>query len=441
MTEDVALLQALIRNACVNDGRPESGQEFRSVETLSEYFGQAGEVFEPAPGRQSAVYRVKGRDPRAPALMMMGHLDVVPVNPAAWSHDPFVGEIADGFIWGRGAIDMLNLTSSMAVAFKPFLTGERERPPGDLVFLAVADEETAGGLGAARLVEERWDLVQCDYLLTEIAYPPIETTAGTAYPVSVGEKGAFWTVLRSRGTAGHGSTPFGKDNALEPLATAVSRLFSNPSPVLITEHWRGFVAGLGLDPQLAAALTDPDRVDWALDQLAASDPALAAYAHACTHLTVSPNVLSAGLKANVIPDQAHAEIDLRALPGMDRSDVDQYLRKTMGSAGDRIELTPVADHPATASDGSDRLWETIVDSIEDTTGSRRVIPTLMPAATDARFFRSKGIPCYGVGLFDQRIEFADFLTMFHGHDERVSVASVQATTRLLDRLLERWTAR
>jgi len=148
----------------------------------------------------------------------------------------------------------------------------------------------------------------------------------------------------------------------------------------------------------------------------------------------------AGLKANVIPDQARAEVDLRALPGMDRTDVDQYLRKTMGSAGDRIDLTPVADHPATASDGSDRLWETIVDSIEDETGSRQVIPTLMPAATDARFFRSKGVPSYGVGLFDQRIEFAQFLTMFHGHDERVSVDSVEATTRLLDRLLGRWTA-
>jgi acetylornithine deacetylase/succinyl-diaminopimelate desuccinylase-like protein len=441
MTEDVVLLQSLIRNACVNDGRPESGHEYRSVATLAEFFGRSGVIYEPAPGRQSAIYRVKGRDPQAPALMLMGHLDVVPVNPDGWSRDPFGAEIADGFVWGRGAIDMLNLTSSMAVAFKPYLTGERETPPGDLVFLAVADEETAGGLGADRLVNERWDLVACDYLLTEIAYPPITTAAGTAYPVSVGEKGAFWTVLRSRGTAGHGSTPFGKENALEPLATAVSRLFANPSPVLITDHWRGFVAGLGLDPVLAAALIDPDRVDWALDQLAATDPAFAAYAHACTHLTVSPNVLVGGLKANVIPDQAHAEVDLRALPGMDRTDVDQYLRKTMGSVGDRIELSPVADHPATASDGSDRLWETIIDSIEDETGSRQVIPTLMPAATDARFFRSRGVPSYGVGLFDQQIEFAQFLTMFHGHDERVSVDSVQATTRLLDRLLGRWTAR
>ncbi len=439
MPDTIDLLQALIRNACVNDGRIDSGFEARSVETLAGFFGRGGSVHEPAPGRQSVVYRVPGRDPKAPRLMLMGHLDVVPVNEGGWSRDPFGAEISDGFLWGRGAIDMLNLTASMAVAFAPYLNGDLPQPPGDLVFLGVADEEAAGRLGAMELVSDRWDLVACDYLLTEIAYPPVPTTDGVSYPVSVGEKGAFWTVMKSEGTPGHGSTPYGRPNALEPMAAAVAGLFATPSPVLITEHWERFVAGLGLDPVLAAALTDPDRVDGAIEQIAVDDPRFAAYAHACTHLTVSPNTLNAGVKANVIPDQAVAEVDLRALPGMERSDVDQHLRKAMGRAGDRIELIPVADHPATASSADDRLWGTIVDSLEDLTGSRSVIPTLMPAATDARFFRSRGVPAYGVGLFDRRIEFADFLAMFHGHDEKVSLESVDSTTRLLARILERWT--
>ncbi len=440
MSDTLMLLQALIRNECTNDGTPESGNEWRSVETLADYIGRAGTIFEPIPGRQSVTYRVAGSVPGAPALMLMGHLDVVPANPAGWSRDPFGAEISDGFVWGRGAVDMLNLTASMAVAFLPYLRGERETA-GDLIFLAVADEEAAAKFGAELLVKDHWDRVACDYLLTEIAYPPISTSTGMAYPVSVGEKGPFWTVLQSSGTPGHGSTPFGRDNALEPLVASLHGLFATPSPVLITPVWERFVEGLGLEPELAMALTDADRVDRAIDTIAVEDPGFAAYVHACTHLTVSPNVVSGGVKANVIPDLARSEVDLRALPGMSRSDVDLHLRKAMGRSGDRIELIPISDHEANASNTDDPLWEVIVDSIESETGSRQVLPTMMPATTDARFFRSRGIPSYGVGLFDQRVSFPDFLTMFHGHDERVSLESVASTTRLLEGLLERWNER
>lgn len=440
MTATVELLRNLIRNRCVNDGRPESGDEYRSVATLADFFGRSGTVHEPAPGRQSVVYRIRGRDPDAPALMLMGHLDVVPVNPEGWSHDPFGAEIDQGFVWGRGAVDMLNLTASMAVTFKAVLTGDLEPPRGDLIFAAVADEESAGRLGAHHLVENRWDLVACDYLLTEIAYPPVASERGPAYPVAVGEKGPFWTVLKSRGTPGHGSTPYGKENAIQPLVDALHGLMSTPSPVKITDHWRSFVAGLGLDPELAAGLVDSDRVDQAIDRLAETDPRLAAYAHACTHLTVSANTIRGGVKANVIPDQARAEVDLRAPAGTTRADVDLFLRKAMGSAGDRIELEPVSDFPATVSPTGDRLWEVVKGALFDLTGSDLVIPTIMPASTDARFFRARGIPSYGVGLFDDRVSFPEFLTMFHGNDERVSVESVEATTSLMTQILTRWSA-
>lgn len=438
-TEAIELLRTLIRNACVNDGRPESGAEHRSVATIADHLGRMGEIVEPAPGRRSVVYRVPGHDPNAPRLMLMGHTDVVPVNESGWSRDPFGGEIADGFVWGRGAIDMLNLTAAMAVAFKPYLVGDRPRPPGDLIYLAVADEEAAGTLGASHLVRERWDLVATDYLLTEIAYPPIRGAGGPVHPVSVGEKGPFWSVLRTRGTPGHGSVPYGAANALEPMAAALHGLFSTPQPVAIGDEWRAFVDALDLDPGLARDLVDPDRVDDAIDRLGAHDPRFAAYAHACTHMTVSPNVARVGIKANVVPDRGTVEVDVRALPGQDRRDVDDHLRKAMGSAADRVEIVPVADHAAGASDRSNPLWETVVSAIEDLTGSRRVVPTIMPAATDARFFRDRGVTAFGVGLFDDRISFPDFLAMFHGNDERVSLPSMHATTRLLERILRRWT--
>ncbi len=441
MSQAVQLLQTLIRNACVNDGTPGSGHEHRSVATLEEFFDAPGERFEVAPGRTSVVYRIPGTNPTAPALLLMGHTDVVPANDEAWSRDPFGGTVSDGFVWGRGAVDMLNLLSAMAVAFRPYLAGDLDPPPGDVVFAAVADEENAGGLGAAPLVEDRWDLVACDFLLTEIAYPPMKTASGIGYPVSVGEKGPHWTRLHAEGVPGHGSVPHGSINAIEPMVEALHGVFSTPAPVLITDQWRSQVELLWGKGELADALVDPDAVDEAIERIALDDPRLAAYVHACTHMTISPNVLTAGTKANVVPDSAEAQVDVRVLPGQSRADVDTFLSKAMGARGDRIRLDPVADHPANASEMTDPLWLTVVDAIEQQTGSRLVVPTLMPATTDARFFRSKGVAAYGVGLFDDRVSFPDFLTMFHGNDERVSVESVDRTTTLMETILLRWCER
>lgn len=438
-TETLGLLRQLIQNGCVNDGTPDSGHEYRSVSTIADYLGSTGTVVEPVEGRQSVVYRVPGTDPQAPALLLMGHTDVVPANPDGWSRDPFGAEIGDGFVWGRGAVDMLNVTASMAVVFKPFLTGDLEPLAGDLLYLAVADEEAAGGLGARHLVSERWDLVGAPYVLTEIAYPPLDTATGVGYPVSVGEKGPFWTVLRSSGIPGHGSMPYLTENALRPLVAALAGLFETPHPVAITDEWRAFVEAMGPPPRLRDALLDPDRVDEAIEEIAADDPQFAAYVHACTHLTVSPNVMSGGIKANVIPESGSAQVDVRGLPGHTRRDVDQHLAKAMGvTAAGRVEMTPVADHPANSSPLANPLWEATVNAIGDLTGSKNVVPTLMPATTDARFFRSRGSIAYGVGLFDRTVSFGEFLSMFHGHDERVSVTSVDLTTRLLEQLLERW---
>ncbi|MGH8926741.1 MAG: M20/M25/M40 family metallo-hydrolase [Acidimicrobiia bacterium] len=438
MTEVIPLLQELIRNRCVNDGTRESGHEHRSVATLGDFLGEPGEVVEPSPGRQSVVYRVPGHNPEAPALLLLPHLDVVPVNQAGWAVDAFGAEIGDGCVWGRGAVDMLNLTAAMAVAFKPYLTGARSLPPGDLILAAVADEEAAGGLGAKYLVSERPDLVDADFVLTEVAYPSLPTASGPIYPVAVGEKGPFWSRLRSRGVPGHGSSPYMADNALEPLVGALRGLFATPSPVIITDIFRRFVEALELPGDLGERLTDPDRVDGAIDDVAATDPRMARYFHAVTHLTVSPNIFRAGVKANMIPDEAEAEIDLRGLPGMDRDFVDEHLRKAMGRDGDRIEILPLADFEANFSGGADPLWEAIGDALQEATGVRRPVPTMMPVSTDARFFRSRGAVAYGVGLFDERVDFSEFLTLFHGNDERVSVGSVELTTSLTERTIARF---
>jgi acetylornithine deacetylase/succinyl-diaminopimelate desuccinylase-like protein len=435
----IELLQQLIRNRCVNEGTADTGHEIRSVATLVDYLGTPGEVFEPIPGRQSLVYRIEGFDPTAPSLALVPHLDVVPVDPAGWSVDPFAAEIVDGLIYGRGAVDMLNVTAAMAVAVRPYLTGER-KPRGDLVFAAVADEEAGGRLGALHLVEDRWDLVAADYLLSEVAYPGIKTGEHRAVPVSIGEKGAYWSVLQSAGIPGHGSAPYGTDNALHKMVSALSGLIAAPSPAAITAEWVSFVENLGLDQESVRRLTDVDQLDAEIDRIAAEDPAMARYIHAATHLTISANVLDAGSKTNVVADHAHAGIDIRGLPGMDREFVDAHLRKSMGADADQIEILPVMDGDATVSPVGNALWQAIGDSVEELEGHRNLAPALMTVATDARFWRARGTICYGVGLFDDRMTFSEMLALFHGHDERVSVVSVERTTALYEKVLERFFA-
>jgi len=422
------LLVTMIRNKCVNDGTADSGHEHRSVETLAAYLGAAGEIFEPHPGRQSALYRVPGTDTSAPSLMLLGHTDVVPVSPAGWSVDPFEGVRSDGFIWGRGAVDMLNQTASMAAVFRRYLSGELSPLSGDLIFLAVADEEAGGRLGAGHLTADHWDRVATDYLLTEIGAPMLAGRAGPALPVTVAEKGPHWRTFRVRGVPGHGSQPYGARNALIPLAEIITRLAEAPSPVVISEEWLAFVEAWEPESEMGADLIDADRVDAAIDRIAEDDPGFARWIHACTHMTISPNTLQAGVKANVVPDDALAEIDVRMLPGQETRDLLDYFRKVIGpDVEDRVEIGEVESSLASASPAEGPLWQSIGDALEATVGHRRLLPTLIPVATDARFFRRRGTLAYGMGVFDDRVSFGDLLSMFHGHDERVSEESLGLT--------------
>lgn len=430
--EAVELLVNLIKNACVNTGEPTSGHEIRSVRTVQEYLGETGTVVEPIPGRASVIYRVEGTDPNGRTLLLIPHLDVVPANAADWSHDPFAGTDDAGFIWGRGAVDMLNVTAAMVVVFRWIRDGVIPPPAGDVILACVADEEAGGVYGAKHLVEEHWDLVACDYVLTEVAGPTLGTAESPALPVTVAEKGPVWRTVSSRGTPGHGSQPYGRKNAVLTLSAAFSRIGSADQPVRITDAWTRFVPHLGLDPNLEEMLVDEDQIDTAIDLVGASDPTLARWIHACTHMTLSPNVLSGGTKVNMIPDAAGGDIDIRLLPGQDLTDLDDHLRKVLGpDLYDDIELAPVLDMKANSSPAHGPLWDAIGDAAEIHLGTRQLAPTLTPVTTDARFFRDRGIPAYGVGLFDDTTSFPDMLAMFHGIDEKVSAESVKATTRFL----------
>jgi acetylornithine deacetylase/succinyl-diaminopimelate desuccinylase-like protein len=425
LSQEVAeLLQQLIRNGCVNDGTPESGHERRNAEVLRAVLEGPGldlEVHEPLPGRTSLVARIEGSRPSAPSLMLLGHTDVVPANAEDWRHDPFGGELVDGEVWGRGAVDMLNLTSSMAVALR-HLASELFTPRGDLVFVAVADEEGLGTHGAGWLTEHLVPEVRTDFLVTEAGGFPMPTPSGTRLPVITGEKGVFWCTLTVRGTPGHGSQPLRADSAVVKAAVAVQRLAEHEVPAEIHDAWRRFVAGIGLPAEIAEPLLDPLRID----DFCRDFPAvgLARQAHASTHTTLSPNIVHGGTKVNVIPDRAQLQLDIRGLPGWHVAEVEAMVRQALGDLADDVEIEWHSTDEATTSPTDTPLWESIERVVKGPYPDGACVPFLSVGATDARFFRRLGTVAYGFGLFSRRLTFEDYATMFHGIDERVDVDSL-----------------
>ena len=430
--EVTSVLQQLIRNACVNDGSAESGDELRSVEFLHGYLEGAGldiETYEPTPTRASLVARIEGSDPTAPSLLLMGHTDVVPANPDGWRRDPFGAELVDGEVWGRGAIDMLNLTASMAVATKA-LAQSGFRPRGTLTYLAVADEEALGAHGAGWLTEHQRDAVTADYVITESGGIPMPTATGVRLPVIVGEKGSYWCRLTVKGTPGHASQPFRTDNALVKAAEIVRRIDQYRPQTQIHDIWRRFVEGMDFPPELAEPLLDPDGL-WDLCD-ALPMVGLARQAHACTHTTFAPTIVEGGSKTNVIPDRVNLEIDIRTLPGQTGAEVREMLDEILGDLADSVEITVPADDPSSASPIDTPLWDCLQRVSNKLAAGAVNIPFLTVGATDARFFRRIGATAYGFGLFSSRLTFEDFATMFHGDDERVDQESLRLSTELWD---------
>jgi len=432
--EVVELLRTLIRNACVNDGSIGSGHEVRNADALEAYLAGSGlaiERYSAAPGRVSLLTRIEGPDRRAPTLLLLGHTDVVPAESGRWRHDPFAADVEDGLVWGRGAIDMLNLTATMAVACRR-LAADGFRPAGTLIFAAVADEEAAGTHGVAHLLDHHADAIRADYVITEAGGVPVPSREGPLLPLTVGEKGVSWRRLTVRGTAGHGALPFGADNALVTAAVVVQRLAAYRSPARILDVWRRTVEALDLHPLITAALTDPDRVLDAATWL--HSPGLARVVHACTHTTLSPNVVRGGTNVNVIPDRVVIEVDVRTLPGVTAADVDAMLTDALGDLADRVEISAPDFGEGSMSPTETPLHDALTRTVTALVPGSRLVPQLAPGATDARHFRWRGIPAYGFGLHSARIPYTEYPLMFHGDNERIDVESLRLSCLLWERL-------
>jgi acetylornithine deacetylase/succinyl-diaminopimelate desuccinylase-like protein len=428
--QTVELLQQLIRNQCVNDGSVGSGQEVRTTDVLRAYLEGSGldlEVYTPdnAPGRTSLVARIEGSDPTAPTLCLMGHTDVVPVTPETWTRDPFGGELVNGEVWGRGAVDMLNLTASQAVALKT-LAKKGWRPRGTLVYLACADEEAGGLHGAGYVCKKHWDALRADYLLTENGGTVSTHDGELNVTVHVGEKGVAWRRLRVKGTPGHGSMPYGADNALVKAAQIITRLAEYRPAPYVDELWRGFVGSLDLEPGVKQALMDPVSVEESIDKL---PKPLAKVLWSNTHTTFSPNMCRAGLKTNVIPNVADIEVDIRTVPGDNEDEVRRHLDKALGDLIENVTIEKLFSKNASASPTGTPLWDVLGKVVAAHYPGAKLLPRLIVGFTDAPYFREHGAVAYGFGLFSRALTAEAMASRFHGNDERVDVESLALTTQ------------
>jgi acetylornithine deacetylase/succinyl-diaminopimelate desuccinylase-like protein len=426
--EVVELLQQLIRNECVNLNTPESGHEQRSVDTLVEFFGNAPlaiQTFEPMPGRGSIVARLPGTDPDAPSLALLGHLDVVPATASEWQHDPFGGELIDGWVWGRGAVDMLNMVATMAAAVRD-LANSGFRSKGDLIFLGVADEESGGSLGAGWLTEHVPDLAVADNVVSEWYGVPIDNKLW----ITVGQKGGTDVRITVRGKAGHASMPFGSDNALNKAATIVQRIADRQQAPEITEMWRMHVERMEFDPDLTAALLDPSRIDHAIDMLPTG---MAKRAHGNTRTTFSPTVIHGGVKSNVIPDAVELSVLIRRLPHQTHDDVMAMLDHIIDDLRDDVDITVRMDVVPTQSATDTPLWRSIERVSSQLRPGAMCVPAITPGGNDLGYFRDKGSTAYGFGLMSDKMSHDEFVDLWHSKDERVDVESLDLSTRF-------WTA-
>ena len=350
--QTVDLLARLVRLGCVNDLTADSGGEERAADLLEEFFAGLPVSIEritPHPGRTSLVVTVEGADPRSAGtpLTLLGHTDVVPVDTAKWTRDPFGAQIEDDVMWGRGTVDMLHLTAAMAVVTREVARRAQEgNPPArSLVFVAAADEEARGGLGVPWIGEHRADALPWDAALSEMGGAHIRGhRGGDSVVVVVGEKGAAQRRLHIRGDAGHGSVPLGRTSAVERLAQVSAALSAARWLTATDEVWASFVRAFEFDET-----TEISLINGTYEGNYAEFADLAAFAHAISHVTVAQTVARSGGPINVMPSHATLELDIRTLPGIDDDDVDAAIAAALGVLAEHVTIERLLSEPATAS--------------------------------------------------------------------------------------------
>ena len=425
--EVVELCRDLIRIDSTNPGDNTGPGERAAAEHVAEMLEEVGihaELYEPAPRRTSVLARwgdVPGND--AEPLLVHGHLDVVPADAADWRVHPFSGEIADGCVWGRGAVDMKDFD---AIALSVIRARARAgaMPSRPLVLAFTADEEAGSTFGAGPLLRDKREwLEDCRAAVGEVGGFSTTVRDQRVYLIQAAEKGMAWMRLTAHGTAGHGSMR-NADNAVTRLAAAVARIGSYTWPVRLTPAMEVLLAAVG---DIAGEQVTPDN---ATDLVEEFGPA-ARMLSAVIRNSASPTMLGAGYKVNVIPGKAVAHVDGRFLPGYE----DEFFATMRELVGDGIDMDFVAHQHAVETPYTGHVPDAIAQALLAEDPEAHVLPYLMPGGTDGKQWSKLGIACYGFAPLQLPPDL-DFTGLFHGIDERVPLDALRFGSRVFDRFLD-----
>lgn len=432
--ETVECLSRLIQAETTNP----PGNEERAVKVIQDILEREEvppgdyHILESAPGRVNLVVRLRGDDSHRP-LLMSGHTDVVPVEREHWTHNPFGGEVFDGCVWGRGALDMKGF---LAMYLQAFLLARRLKLPlkRDLVLAAVADEEAGFRHGSRFLVDQHRSLIDAEYGVTEGGAMTMYAGKVRFYPIQVAEKGMCWIRMTAKGEPGHGSIPIA-GNAVLHLAEALERIrCGRHLPVHLTPTFQAMVRSvsaqlkfpLNLVPGL---LRSPVVARMILNLLPAESRGMLAV---MITNTVTPTMLRAGVKANVVPSAAEATLDCRRLPGQSVEDV---MREITATTGDQVTLEPLHVSAGAASPVDSPFYRVLETAARQMDPGGLVVPFLMPGGTDASEYQRAGIQMYGFTPGVLPPDFP-FMTMAHGHDERLPIAFIRSGLPVLWEVLQ-----
>jgi acetylornithine deacetylase/succinyl-diaminopimelate desuccinylase-like protein len=423
LPEVAAVARDLIRFDTTNHGGGRAAGEREAAEYVGAYLRDLGlrpEFYEPIDRRTNVMARVPGRNRDKPALVLHGHLDVVPAIAEDWSVDPFEGVVRDGMLWGRGAVDMKDMDAMILTAVGDIVRAG-DAPERDLVLAFFADEENGGVEGSALVVEDRPEWFDgATEAISEVGGYSVAVGERRAYLLQVGEKALVWIRLVARGRAAHGSS-FHGDNAVTKLAAAVAAIGRTEWPVALTDTTREMVQRLG--DLTGRGSEDPDSV-------AAAAGAASPFLRSTLRTTTNPTGLTAGYKHNVIPDRAEALIDVRVLPGTE----DEALADIRRIVGPDVEVQVVHQDIGLEVPFAGDLVDAMVSALGRHDPGIPVIPYLMGGGTDNKALASLGIAGYGFAPLRLPAEL-DFTGMFHGVDERVPIDALVFGQQVLTDLL------
>ena len=421
------------------------GNETEATKYLAEHLSKEGfkcELYESAPGRGSVITRLKGTGEK-PSLLLLSHLDVVVANAEEWSVDPFSGVVKDGFVWGRGALDMKGMTAIEVMTMK-LLKRNSVKLKGDVLLAATADEEQDGLAGADYLLRNYPQKIFADYVLNEGGGLAIPTQSKNVYTVQTAEKGILWFKVKAKGTPGHGSMPDVADNAIMRMNKVVDKLGNYRSQILLVPTVKQFLNGLaGEDASLqqffSRLLANPALSDQVLDELAKTAKPLAEEIRPRIRMTITPTIIHGGVKENVIPSECEAVFDCRILPGQNTTETLQLIKNLLKDIdAEKLTFEEIQKNEPSESLTETPLYDVIKSVLEEFEPNCGVTPMLMTGGTDSRFFRKMGSVCYGFQPMRPDKPYDEIVKREHGIDERISVENLVFGTSVLYEVVKRF---